>query len=291
MLREGLVVSHLGQGIAVETGNDIVLCQTLRKLDTVAVGDKVQWVQVAPGQGRIEAILPRLSLLARPSRNNKIRPVAANIDTLYVVVAVQPACDFLLVDQYLAVCEHNGIDVALILNKIDLPVPDEIGQELLIYQDLGYKVIRISTKTGAGLNHFREILSGRTSLLAGQSGVGKSSITNTMAPDANLRTNTISATTKHGRHTTTAATLFHIPSGGDLIDSPGVAIFGLADLDIRQLGQGYREFQPLLQACKFNDCRHLADQGCAVRLAAEQGRIASARYQRYVKLIGKMKCP
>ena len=200
-------------------------------------------------------------------------------------------CDFLLVDQYLAVCEHNGIDVALIFNKIDLPVPDEIEQELLIYQNLGYKVIRISTKTGAGLNHFREILSDRTSLLAGQSGVGKSSITNTMAPDANLRTNTISATTKHGRHTTTAATLFHIPSGGDLIDSPGVAIFGLADLDIRQLAQGYREFQPLLEFCKFNDCRHLTDQGCAVRLAVEQGGIASARYQRYVKLIGKMKCP
>jgi ribosome biogenesis GTPase len=287
-MAEGLVLAHLGQGLAVEHDGEIVLCQPLRKLDTVAVGDMVSWSLTAPGQGRIEAILPRRSLLARPGRNQKTRPVAANIDTLYVVIAAQPACDFLLVDQYLAVCEHNGIDVALILNKIDLPIPEEIEQELLIYQILGYKIIRISAKTGAGLDHFRDVLNGKTSLLAGQSGIGKSSITNALAPDAKLRTNAISATTKHGRHTTTAATLFHIPTGGDLIDSPGVAIFGLADLDIRLLAQGYREFQPLVQACKFNDCRHLTDQGCAVRLAAEKGEITSARYQRYVKLISKM---
>jgi len=287
-MAEGLVLAHLGQGLAVEHDGEIVLCQPLRKLDTVAVGDMVSWSLTAPGQGRIEAILPRRSLLARPGRNQKTRPVAANIDTLYVVIAAQPACDFLLVDQYLAVCEHNGIDVALILNKIDLPIPEEIEQELLIYQILGYKIIRISTKTGAGLDHLRDVLNGKTSLLAGQSGVGKSSITNALAPDAKLRTNAISATTKHGRHTTTAATLFHIPTGGDLIDSPGVAIFGLADLDIRQLAQGYREFQPLVQACKFNDCRHLTDQGCAVRLATEKGEITSVRYQRYVKLISKM---
>lgn len=286
---EGLVIAHLGQGIAVEHDNEVILCEPLRKLETVAVGDKVMWSPAAPGQGRIEAILPRRSLLARPARNQKIRPVAANIDALYVVIAAQPACDFLLVDQYLAVCEHNGIDVALILNKIDLPQPGQIEEELLIYQDLGYKVIKISTKTGKGLDEFKGLLKNKVSLLAGQSGVGKSSITNAVAPDARIRTNAISATTKHGRHTTTAATLFHVPSGGDLIDSPGVAIFGLADLDLRQLAQGYREFQSFIPSCKYNDCRHLNDQGCAVRHAAEVGEINPARYRRYVKLISKMK--
>ena len=119
-LLEGLVIAHLGQGIAVEHDHKIILCQTLRRLETVAVGDKVLWTQSSPDQGRIEEILPRRSLLARPSRNGKTRPVAANIDTVFVVFAVEPYCDFLLIDQYLAVCESHTIDAALVLNKTDL---------------------------------------------------------------------------------------------------------------------------------------------------------------------------
>ncbi len=287
-LLEGLVIAHLGQGIAVEHEHKIILCQTLRRLETVAVGDKVLWSQSSADQGRIEEILPRRSLLARPSRNGKTRPVAANIDTVFVVFAIEPYCDFLLVDQYLAVCENHNIDAALVLNKTDLAQSDIIKNELLDYQNLDYPLYRVSAKAASGLDDLKLALKDQVSMLAGQSGVGKSSLTNAIIPDKELKTNTISATTKHGRHTTTAATLYHLNEGGDLIDSPGVAIFGLAGLSEQQLAYGYREFQPLIDNCRFNDCRHLHDKGCAVRKAVENAEISSTRYQRFLKLREKM---
>ncbi|TRW94257.1 ribosome small subunit-dependent GTPase A [Candidatus Methylobacter oryzae] len=287
-LIEGLVISHLGQGIAVEYDDKIVLCQTLRRLETVAVGDRVLWTQSSPDQGRIEEILPRRSLLMRPSRNGKIRPVAANIDTVFVVFAVEPYCDFLLIDQYLAICENRNIDAALVLNKTDLAQSDAIEQELLDYTNLGYALHRVSATDTSGLDELKQALKNQVSILTGQSGVGKSSLTNAIIPDKTLRTNTISETTKHGRHTTTAATLYHMTQGGDLIDSPGVAIFGLAGLSEQQLAYGYREFQPLIDQCQFKDCRHLLDKGCAVRAAAEIGDISMTRYQRFLKLREKM---
>lgn len=287
-IKEGLVISHLGQGIAVEYNGDIILCQPLRKLDTVTVGDKVLWSLVAPQQGRIEALLPRKSVLSRPSRNDKIRPVAANIDNVFVVFAVEPFCDFLLLDQYLAICENRNFQASLILNKTDLPLSDEIEQELANYVRLGYALYRVCANEVSTLSELKQALCGQISIFTGQSGVGKSSLTNTLIPDKNLKTNTVSATTKHGRHTTTAATLYHLPEGGDLIDSPGVAIFGLADISRGQLAQGFREFQPFLAHCKFNDCSHHQDKGCAVRTAVENGDISTARYERFLKLHHKM---
>ena len=221
-LIEGLVVAHLGQGIAVEHADKIILCQTRRRLETVAVGDKVLWTQSSPDQGCIEEILPRRSLLARPSRNGKTRPVAANIDTVFVVFAVEPFCDFLLIDQYLAVCENRDIDAALVLNKTDLLQSDSIEKELLDYQKLGYPLYRVSAASAIGLDELKRALKDQVSIFAGQSGVGKSSLTNALIPDKELKTNTISATTKHGRHTTTATTLYHLNDGGDLLDSPAL---------------------------------------------------------------------
>lgn len=289
-LREGLVVAHLGQGIAVESEQRIYLCQTRRKLDVVAVGDNVLWLLAGADQGRIEEILPRRSVLLRPARGEKARPVAANIDTVFVVFAVEPSCDFLLLDQYLAVCENSNINVALVLNKTDLPQSEAIEVELQIYQSLGYALHRVSAISAKqlGLQSLKAILKNQVSIFTGQSGVGKSSLTNAIIPDKSLKTNTISATTKHGRHTTTAATLYHLPEGGDLIDSPGVAIFGLADLTVQQLAYGYREFQTLMDRCRFNDCRHWHDKDCAIRAAAEQGDIAMSRYQRFLKLREKL---
>jgi len=287
-LIEGLVVSHLGQGIAVEVENKILLCQTRRKLDTVAVGDQVMVTKSSIDQGRIEEILPRRSLLQRPSRNKKTRPVAANIDKIYVVFATEPHCDFLLIDQYLAICENKNIDAVLVLNKVDLTNIKDLEVELQQYQELGYDMHKVSAKENIGITELKAALNNQISIFAGQSGVGKSSLTNALIPDKQLKTNTVSEITKHGRHTTTAATLYHLPEGGDLIDSPGVAIFGLADMTHPQLAWGYREFQPLLEECKFHNCRHINDKGCAVRAAAEAGEIPMQRYQRFLKLIQKM---
>lgn len=286
--QEGLVISHLGKGIAVETGDTIVLCQTLRKLDTVVVGDRVLLTLINSEQGRIEAILPRTSVLQRPSRGEQIRPVAANIDTIFVVFATEPSCDFLLIDQYLAITENCNIQAALVFNKTDLPYHDSVEASLALYQSLGYPLHRVSVRNGSGLETLRQQLAIQTSLFAGQSGVGKSSLTNALLPDKNLRINSVSATTHHGRHTTTAATLYHLPDGGNLIDSPGVAIFGLAGLSEAQLAWGFREFQPFIGQCRFNDCRHVNDKDCAVRHATETGDINLARYQRFLKLREKM---
>ena len=287
-LSEGLVVSHLGKGIAVEVGEQIILCQTLRKLDTVVVGDRVKLSLSSADQGRIEQLLPRRSVLQRPSRGDQPRPVAANLDTIFAVFASEPVCDFLLLDQYLAICENCNIDAALIFNKIDLPYPAIINEELSDYQALGYQIHRVSARQQIGISQLQQLLIGQTSLFAGQSGVGKSSLTNALLPEKSLKINSVSATTRHGRHTTTAATLYHLPTGGDLIDSPGVAIFGLAGLSEAQLAWGYREFQPYIAQCRFNDCRHVNDKDCAVRSAAESSQISLKRYQRFLKLREKM---
>ena len=287
-LHTGLVISHLGKGIAVEVDNNIILCQTRRKLETVAAGDKVNITIVAKDQGRIEELLPRHSLLERPNKGSKTRPVAANIDQIFVVFANEPYCDFLLIDQYLAICENRNINALLIYNKSDLAPIENIEQELATYQSLGYPLFRVSAIENVGIDNLKQALLDKISIFSGQSGVGKSSLTNALIPDKELKTNTVSAITKHGRHTTTAATLYHLPVGGDLIDSPGVAIFGLAGLSEQQLAYGYREFQPYIEQCKFNDCRHVKDKGCAVRSAVEDGTITQVRYQRFLKLREKM---
>ncbi len=287
-LIEGRVISHLGQGVLVEIAGKRILCQSRRKLASIAVGDRVMVIHTSPEQGRIEEILPRRSLLARPSRNNKIRPVAANIDNVYIVFASEPYCDFLLIDQYLAICENKQLEAVLVFNKMDLPNTDVIEADLQHYLDLGYRLHKVSAKKNIGMSELKQALNHHISIFTGQSGVGKSSLTNVLIPEQNLKTNTVSETTRHGRHTTTAATLYHLPDGGDLIDSPGVAIFGLADLTQAELAWGYREFQPLIEQCQFHNCRHVKDKGCAIRSAAERGEIALSRYQRFLKLREKM---
>lgn len=287
-LTEGLVISHLGKGLAVESSGKTILCHTRRRLETAAVGDRVLLSFTAPEQGRVEEILPRRSLLMRPARNGKTRPVAANIDQVLVVFAVEPYCDFLLIDQYLAICENRNIDAVLVFNKTDLNNNAAIEKELSLYQNLDYTIHRISAKNETGLDELKIALTDKVSIFTGQSGVGKSSLTNLIIPDKNLKTNTLSEGSGHGRHTTTAATLYHLPGGGDLIDSPGVAIFGLAGLSEQQLASGYREFQPLLDHCQFHNCKHVKDKGCAVRHAAETGGISLSRYQRFLKLREKM---
>jgi ribosome biogenesis GTPase len=287
-LHQGLVIAHLGQGIAVEVGKQTLLCQTLRKLETVVVGDQVLISRITDQQGRIEQLLPRRSVLQRPSRSKQTRPVAANIDTIFVVFAAEPECDFLLLDQYLCICENCNINAAIVFNKIDLPFANSIELELQYYQSLSYPLYKVSSKQSIGISALQTVLSQQTSMFVGQSGVGKSSLTNTLLPDKNLRINSVSETTRHGRHTTTAATLYHLLGGGYLIDSPGVAIFGLAGLSEAQLAWGYREFQPFIAKCRFNDCRHVNDKDCAVRLAVSNGEISTSRYQRFLKLREKM---
>ncbi len=288
-VEEGLVVTHLGKALAVEAADgEVIVCHSRSRILDVAVGDRVRWERCVGGSGLVVEVLPRRSALVRPARGGKLRTVAANLDRVWVVVAPRPEPDFLLVDQILAVCEHRRIDAALLLNKIDLQIDfGALDRSLRDYGAAGYPVHRISLRTSSGLETARQALNAGCSMLAGQSGVGKSTLTNALLPDRTLRTNELSEKSGLGRHTTTAATLYHLPGGGDLIDSPGVAVFGLAEMGPRDLAAGFREFKAFLNACRFNDCRHVADQGCAVRQAVEEGHIGSERYIRYRRLLEK----
>jgi len=289
---EGRVVSHLGQGLAIESPDGkIILCQTRRRLGDVAVGDRVRWTPSEDGeQGRVEEVLPRTTTLVRPAYGGKTRVVAANLDRIFVVISPAPEPDWLLVDQYLAVCEFRHITAEIVCNKIDL-AENGTMVELADYNRIGYPTHSVSARNGLGVASLKLALHGRCSMLAGQSGVGKSSLTNALLPDKNLRVGEISERSGLGRHTTTAATLYPLPEGGDLIDSPGVAVFGLAEIKGQDLAWGYREFQPLIAQCRFNDCRHTGDKGCAVREGVEKGEVAEARYQRYLKLLEKLAMP
>ncbi len=288
-LLEGLIVSHLGQGLAVEgVDGTIILCHSRRQLGPVAVGDRVLWSK-QEDQGRVEQLLPRHSLLTRPGHGGRIRPVAANLDQVAVVVAPEPDPDWLLVDQYAAAAEHRSLAVIIVINKVDrLRQRAGIEDTLETFRNIGYPCHLVSAKTGEGLDELKSSLKGRLSILSGQSGVGKSSLTNTLLPGKNLKTRELSEKAGLGRHTTTSAMLYHLPDGGSLIDSPGVAVFGLAEMTAQDLAQGYREFRPFLQHCQFNDCRHLKDKGCALKEAVTEGSIDGARYDRFVKLLGKM---
>lgn len=287
--RDGLVITHLGKALAVEAeGGDLILCHTRKRIVDVAVGDRVLWEPCDGTQGLVVGVLPRHSVLVRPARGGKLRTVAANLDRVWVVVALQPEPDFLLVDQILAVCEHRGIDAALLLNKTDLPGDfAALDRSLSHYRIAGYRVYRISVRQGFELHAVQAALREGCSMLTGQSGVGKSSLTNALLPDKSLRTNELSAKSGLGRHTTTAATLYHLPDGGDLIDSPGVTVFGLAEMTARDLAAGFREFRAFLADCRFGDCSHTEDKGCAVRTAVENGRISVERYRRYRRLLEK----
>lgn len=289
-LLPGVVITHLGQGLAVETEQgEILLCHTRRNLGGVAVGDRVLWEPCAGGMGKVFEILPRRSLLTRPGYGAKIRPVAANLDRVYVVIAPAPEPDWLLADQYLAACAHRGLGAALVFNKIDrMQDREAVWAAFRDYETAGWPCFAVSAKTGEGLPALRRSLAGQCSMLAGQSGVGKSSLTNALLPERQLRTNELSEKSGLGRHTTTTATLYHLPDGGDLIDSPGVAVFGLAEMGKADVLAGYPEFRDWIQRCRFNDCRHENDKGCALREAVEAGLVSSARYRRWLKLVEKL---
>lgn len=287
---QGLIIANMGHNLDVETADGHkLLCTVKKQVGPVAVGDRVLIQPTGNNGGQIIDRLERRSLLCRPGRRGATRPVVANLDQVFIVFAAEPRCDYLLMDQYLVVCENRSITPWLICNKSDLSgSPARFQDELRPYEAQGYPVIYTSTLSGEGMKELLQALQHRSTILAGQSGVGKSSLTNKILPGMKLRTNAVSDSTRHGRHTTTTTTLYHLPAGGTLIDSPGVSVFGLAEISPRELAFGYREFQPLMPLCRFGDCTHTGDRGCAVVAAVERGEIDSLRYRRYIKLLSRL---
>jgi len=291
-LIKGRIVAHLGKALVVEDSDgQTALCKKRTQLENPAVGDNVEWMRTEAGAGRVEKVLERSSLLSRPAKNGKVRPVAANLDQIVVILAVKPNIDALLLDQYLIACRFQDIAPLIVLNKTDLL--DEASRKttdelMLIYRNLGYEVIEVSATEKTGLDSLRKRLQNEISILVGQSGVGKSTITNALLPDLELQTKTLSTASGLGKHTTTSSTLYKLPEGGDIIDSPGVNIFGLANITEQNLAYGFTEIHQLSEQCKYSNCMHIKEPKCAIKDNVENGGMTKQRYLRYLKLLDKL---
>ena len=295
----GLVIAHFGVQVEVEAqdGDDagqVFRCHLRANLPTLVTGDRVVWRPGNQGIGVIVAQLPRHSELCRPDMRGQLKPVAANVDQIIVVFAPIPEPHANLIDRYLIAAEHAGIAPLLLLNKADLI--DEGNRAALesllgVYRQLDYPLLEVSAHDGAGMSALRERLDGRISVFVGQSGVGKSSLVNSLLPDVDTRVGALSEQTGKGTHTTTTARLFHFPGGGDLIDSPGIREFGLGHVSRADVEAGFIEFRDLLGTCRFRDCRHDREPGCALLKALDDGRIQLQRMASYRHILSSLPEP
>ncbi len=284
----GRVVTRHGQNLVVaDAKHGLWHCLFRANVDDIVCGDRVVWQTTGDGEGVVTAMLPRQSALSRPDHAGRQRALAANLTQLVIVVAPRPEPSGYLIDQYLIVTELMGIDALITLNKSDLLDPDGLKsftRQLSPYLDIGYSLITVSAKQAHGLDPLQERLRGHTSILVGQSGVGKSSLTNALIPDQDVQVGRLSRATGLGRHTTSTATLYRLPSGGELIDSPGVRSFRLGKINRQQLEQGFRELRPFTGACGFRNCAHEAEPDCAVLQAVADGIIHPARLETFHRL-------
>jgi ribosome biogenesis GTPase len=289
MKQPGLVIVNYGKNQLVETpSGDIINCVARRGLPQIVCGDEVEWLATGDSSGVIETIRPRRTVLHRANGSNGQRPLVANIDQVVIEAALEPALDYFLIDKYTVVAELSQTEPLIIINKSDLlQEQDRERINVLIseYRDIGYTTLLISARKNTGIEAFIANLSGKTSILVGQSGVGKSSLIKRLLPHRDIDVGKLSAASGLGKHTTTSTTLYHLPQGGRLIDSPGVRDFHLARVPDEELGHGFREFRPYLGQCRFNNCRHLSEPGCAIRAAVAEGHILERRMASYRKLI------
>lgn len=290
-LLDGRVVAGHGRRFVVETvTGERLICLTASRSVQAVCGDRVR---VEPGldDALIREVLPRTSLFSKADDRGRSVPAAANLDQVLVTLAVEPRPEAFLTDKYLAAIGAMGLAASILLNKIDLPecAAVEADAYLGYFESLGYKVFRVSTRGGIGLDALRAGLAGKSSMLVGQSGVGKSSLLNALVPEARSRITELSAATGEGKHTTTSTTLHPLPSGGALLDSPGIRDLSLAHCPPEALKSLFQEFIGRATHCRFADCMHLTEPGCAVRMAVEQNEIPANRYSSYKKLVITMR--
>lgn len=247
-------------------------------------GDHVLW-RAAPdgGDAVVLEVLPRETQLSRPDSRGRVEVLAANIDQVVVVCALQPPPEPFVIDRYLAAAENMGADALVACNKLDLPSMPEPAA-LAEYRAVGYPVLCTSALKGTGLDQLRAALAGRRSILVGQSGVGKSSLLNALVPGIDAATAALSAASE-GRHRTTATSLHPVPGGGALLDSPGVRDFAPALGEPRLVAAGFREIRAAAEHCRFANCRHMREPGCAVKAAVDAGSLSPRRYESYRRLL------
>jgi ribosome biogenesis GTPase len=289
--REGRVIVNFSRHVLVqEDSGTRVDCQIRgRKLAPVA-GDRVRFSIQRSGFGVIDEVLPRRSVLERHDPNKRAAPLAANVDRMCIVVAPVPAPEPYLIDKYTVAAALLGIEPVVVMNKMDLAdgedpaLRDALDELLADYSELGLKAFSTSAADGRGIEALRAALAGVTSIVVGPSGVGKSSLVKRLVPDLDLRVGEISRASGEGKHTTTRTTLFDLPGGGSLLDSPGVRDFYLWPMPLRDLARGFVEFAVHAARCKFADCTHRSEPRCAVRDAVESEALSAQRYESYLGL-------
>ena len=263
-------------------------CFPRGKKSEVACGDRVAISTPSADQGCIENILPRQSLLYR-SNEFKQKLIAANLSQIVIVLATEPPFSEEVLNRCLIAAEEQDLSIVIVLNKCDLPAARQAAEAMLTpYEKLGYRVLRLTATTD--VSELRATLTGHTSVLVGQSGMGKSTITNALIPEANAATREISEALQSGKHTTTHATLYPLKNNAGenhqswLIDSPGLQEFGLRHLSFTKIAQAMPEFREYLGRCRFRDCHHDHEPDCAIRAAVLTGKISPARHSVFKKL-------
>lgn len=294
----GRVMAHFGRTLDVRSDVDgeSVRCHLRANLEGLVTGDRVVWRGRTDAEGHIvEGVVvargERESVLERPDARHQLKPVAANIDQILIVFAVEPEPHANLIDRYLVAAEHAGIRPLLLLNKFDLIDEQNapaLNAMLAVYRQLGYPVLEVSAHHGNGMEQLQQQLDGRISVFVGQSGVGKSSLVNSLLPEVETRVGPLSELSGQGTHTTTTARLFHFPGGGELIDSPGIREFGLGHVSRSDVEAGFIEFNDLIGTCRFRDCKHDREPGCALLKALEDGRVQQQRMNSYRSIIASL---
>jgi ribosome biogenesis GTPase len=297
--RRGVVLRDEGSRVVVDLDGEEAAC-VVRKgfvhrgrkhVKAVVVGDGV--LVEASGEGlAVVHVEPRGTSISRPdpSHPHREQVLVANLDAVLVVAAARdPDLVPGLIDRFLVAAESRGLEVGLAVNKVDLDTEREFEGVAGIYGRLGYPVFAASAATGEGLAAVRAFLTGRTTAFLGHSGVGKSSLANALDPSLRLRTASVHAGTGLGTHTTTTVSLLRLPWGGYLVDTPGIREFGLWSMAPRDLSRWYREIAQVAEDCRFGDCLHEREPGCAVKEAAAAGHVAACRYESYLRLLQSLR--
>lgn len=290
----GRVITAQGLHSTVDVGEGkTLLCATRRLLksfdkdqrQSVVTGDRVLVRQVNDQEGMIERIEPRQGILSRTSKGRQ-HVIAANVQQLLIVTsAAEPTMKPNLIDRMLISAEQGGIEPIICINKIDLIDPAELQPIIGVYSQLGYRILALSAKTGQNTRLLGKLCQGRQTAVAGQSGVGKSSLLNCIEPDLHLRVGTVSEENQKGRHTTTSAVLLWLEAGGYLVDTPGIRQFELWDVVPEEIAGFFRDIRPYVSFCRFPNCTHTHEADCAVKDAVADHYIDARRYESYLHLL------
>jgi ribosome biogenesis GTPase len=279
----GTVLASYGRGVLVQADGRTLHCALSGRKQRVVCGDQVAWSFAPSADGpRVLSVEPRRNLIERIDARGRAEPVASNIDRLAVVVASEPAPDWFLVDRYWAGAVLKDLDAVLIVNKLDLGT-QAIQPDLDTYRNLPLNCVEVSSQSGAGIADLKRTLSGVVTLFVGQSGVGKSSLVNALAPEAAAETAELTRD-EEGRHTTTTARRYPLDANSAIVDAPGVRDFAPPASLVRAAERGFVEILRLSVNCRFKDCRHMEEPGCAVRSAVLLQQIAPRRYESYRRL-------